>query len=150
MSAITEIRLIGRVEVVRRDGTRTTLSRKAAALFAYLALEGNTHRARIASLLWPETTEAAAKANLRQLLLDLHGDLGVACVVGIDFLRIAPATSVDVRDEPDAGDARRLLARFSYDDCEAFAAWLASEREQLRRMQVARLIEDFVRVGQAI
>lgn len=149
MNITTKIRLIGAVGAVRRDGTRSSLSRKAAALFAYLALEGSTNRSKIACLLWPGMSEAGARSNLRELLINLHGELG-ACIVGIDFLRISQSTSVDIRDEPDSGDARKLLAGLTYDDCEDFASWLASQRDRLRRVQTTRLMEEFVRVGQAL
>jgi DNA-binding SARP family transcriptional activator len=48
------------------DGTLQVLERKDAALLALLAFAGPTRRARAAALLWPDASEARARANLRQ------------------------------------------------------------------------------------
>ena len=44
------------------------LERKTAAVFAYLALEGQTHKYKLSGWLWPDSGETAARNNMRQLL----------------------------------------------------------------------------------
>src|SRR5438874_1761711 len=55
-------------------------SRKARALLAYLAMQGgqDVRREYLAYLLWPDEDSAAARHNLRNVLLDLRKALGPA------------------------------------------------------------------------
>ena len=64
--------LLGQASL-RHDGLGITLStRKSLALLAYLALEGRTERARLASLLWTDLDHALALGNLRREVYRLH------------------------------------------------------------------------------
>lgn len=149
---------------VYRDGQARSqrLERKAAALVAYLALEGETSRARLAGLLWPQAPEAIARNNLAQTLRrlkSLAGEQGL--VEGRDRLRLVEAVAIDVRQLLAAAstgaldrlaDARgELLAGLDYGDCEAFACWLEGQRERLHRLRcdaLTRLAEDALTSGQ--
>ncbi len=65
-----QVRLLGQFDV-RANGKRIVIhSRKAQALFAYLALTvGQTHRReRVLGILWAELSEAEARHHLRQEL----------------------------------------------------------------------------------
>jgi DNA-binding SARP family transcriptional activator len=53
------------------------LSAKALGLLAYLALEPGPHtREELAGLLWGESTDAEARASLRQAVKQVRGRLG--------------------------------------------------------------------------
>lgn len=72
------IRLIGEFEV-ELDGARAELpnSRRACVLLAWLAIHPGRHaRSRLATLLWPDVLEAAARASLRSALWALRSALG--------------------------------------------------------------------------
>lgn len=60
------------------DGTRVALAPLDALLLAWLALEGPTRRARLAVLLWPDASEAQARASLRQRVFHLRRRVGPA------------------------------------------------------------------------
>ena len=147
MSYTTKICLIGTAKVVRRDGRMIVLPRKAAALLAFLALQGRALRSSLADLLWPAALEPAGRANLRDLLCRLHEKVGERCVIGGsgDTLQLDPSTWVDVLHDPDGVDGDKLLAAYAYDDCQALDAWLRSEREGLRGAQTHRLLEELGR-----
>ncbi len=73
-----EIRFLGRYDI-RLDGAPVQIrSRPARTLLAYLVLTlGTSHpRERLAGLLWPESTEANARKNLRQSLWRLRKSIG--------------------------------------------------------------------------
>src|SRR2546423_1015617 len=63
---------------LERDGVLVAIDRrKAVALLAYLALTGQTHRRdAIATLLWPDSGQTHARANLRHTLVVLKQTLG--------------------------------------------------------------------------
>ena len=69
-----EIHLLGHYDV-RRDGAPVQIpSRQAQSLLAYLVLTAGTahRREKLAGLLWPDATEANARAYLRQALWRLR------------------------------------------------------------------------------
>src|SRR5687767_6799283 len=79
MAAEPFIHTLGHPELRRADGAPAgELRRKDLALLAYLAVEGaRTHpRARLASLLWGESTERAGRHSLTQALGRLQKALG--------------------------------------------------------------------------
>jgi DNA-binding SARP family transcriptional activator len=105
------------------------LERKHAALLAWLWLEGPTPRSRLAGLLWPEVPEERARGNLRQRLLKLRQEAGDIVVVdAAGLLSLGPGVRVAPPDPP----AAPLLQNLEFDDCEAFARWLESQRERER------------------
>ncbi len=74
-----EVRLLGQFDV-RQDHTPFVISTRAAqSLFAYLLLTvGTLHRReKLAGLLWPETTDANARKNLRTELWRLRQAIGI-------------------------------------------------------------------------
>ncbi|MFP2912404.1 BTAD domain-containing putative transcriptional regulator, partial [Pyxidicoccus sp. 3LFB2] len=125
------------------------LERKTAALLAYLALEGATARWRLAGLLWPESSEATARNNLRQLLRRLRELAGTPCVEGREPLRLQAGLAMDVAllvVAHETGDRERvaaftgeLLEGHGYDDCSALDDWLRMWRLRLRRMRFEAL-----------
>ena len=132
------VRLLGRFalcfdgEAVRLDATR------AEPLLAYLVLhpEAQTRR-RLASALWPDSTESQAHTNLRKLLHTLRRTLP-----DLDqHLEITPRT-VGWRGERvvaaferllASGDLRRAVALYGGDLLDGHdASWLEPERHRLR------------------
>lgn len=67
-----EIKLLGVPSVTRAGLNLTPSVRKSLALLAYLALEGPTHRDRLADLLWSDMEQKDARRNLRQELWRLQ------------------------------------------------------------------------------
>ncbi len=66
---------------LERDGVPFAINRrKAVALLAYLALTAQTHlRDSIATLLWPDSGQTLARANLRHTVVVLKQALGEDC-----------------------------------------------------------------------
>ena len=90
------LELLGTPRVSRARSGSKHLERRTAALLAYLALEGPCARWKLAGLLWPESSEATARSNLRQLLHRLREAAGGECVEGGDPLLLREGISVDV------------------------------------------------------
>jgi len=138
----------------RLDDRSLTLSKKAQALLAHLALSpGQTQpRARLAGLLWGDRADEQARNSLRQTLFELRRVLGPAgerCLIA-DHERVAldPSTlSVDVLElERLTGEdtlaaleraaalyGGELVAGLMVKD-PAFEGWLAGERERLHEL----------------
>jgi DNA-binding SARP family transcriptional activator len=75
------LELLGSAKLLQNGVALEPLERRAALLFAYLALEGPTPRAKLAGLIWSESSEDAARANLRQRLKRLKNALGAELIV---------------------------------------------------------------------
>jgi DNA-binding SARP family transcriptional activator len=75
MAQTLHIRLLGDFSLVYGDTPVTSVNTpRLQSLFAYLALHCDAPqlRQRLAFLFWPDTSEALARANLRQLLYELR------------------------------------------------------------------------------
>ncbi len=167
---------------VTLDGQPVTAfeSDKARALLAYLAVESDRPhtREKLAGLLWPDSTEAAAHArlshalaNLRAILADHDPQAPVLLVTRqvIQFNREADAL-VDVlafRQAVSQPMARhrpwsivllsvrlyhgRFLEGFSLPGCPEFEEWLLLEQEHLHRLAMetlARLADGYEAWGE--
>ncbi|PYE48106.1 AfsR/SARP family transcriptional regulator [Deinococcus yavapaiensis] len=140
-SAVFMVQVLGQPSLRDVHGALRPLERKAAALLAYLAIEGHTPRGRLTSLLWPETREDAARNNLVHLLRKLASLAGVPLVEGRETLALHPEVRVDVQSLFLAGEAASgvplpvarasLLATHDFDDCPELEEWLCAERERL-------------------
>ncbi len=129
------LNLHGAPQLQRAGATALPLERKQAAMLAWVAVQGPTSRARLASLLWPEVDEQRARANLRQRLKKLR-DLAP------DLLEDSPqqvSLASDVVLEPGSGS---LLGQFEYADCDDFARWLDGQRESLLSRRRVALLAD--------
>jgi DNA-binding SARP family transcriptional activator/tetratricopeptide (TPR) repeat protein len=140
-------------------------SPRLRSLLAYLLLHQNVPqpRERLAFLLWPDSTEAQAKTNLRQLVHHLRRGLGEAgrhleCTTRTIGLRLDAPVWCDVVEFERAADhaAREGASR---DDLSRAAElytgdllpgcyndWLLDERDRVRRRIVEvleRLVETF-------
>jgi DNA-binding SARP family transcriptional activator len=148
--------LLGGFEARVDDGHPIVFPRrKAQALLAYLVLNpGRTHpRAKVASLLWSDIAEEAARTNLRQTLGAIRRALPTAAqpvvadpesvgldrsVVGVDVWdleRLANEATPAVYGRVDDLYRGALLAGLGPQSQE-FEAWLRGERERVREVAV--------------
>lgn len=149
--------VIGPPRLVGPAGPRR-IDRRTATLLTYLALEGPQPRTRLAGLLWPETREATARANLRQLLHRLRDATATELVDGPDPLALTDAISVDARALRElaragehaglAGFDGHLLDGVELEDAPELVAWLASARDELVRVRRDAALADSARCEQ--
>lgn len=133
--APARLRLLGPPALLHAGGT-TRLERRPAAVCAYLALEGPTPKYRLAGLLWPDSGEKGARANMRQLLHRLRS-AGHDLIVGDDVIALreglacdaAALSALDPAQMLALGDAVELLQGLAYDDAPDFDDWLSAARE---------------------
>lgn len=149
------------------DGKAVALaSAKALALLAYLAVhelpQGRDH---LIALLWPESTSAAGRKNLRNLLWSLRTTVGASLIEGDERLALRADLWADVRqfeqayrelanlELATANDTRivalaaglhelyrgPLLDGVALDDAPDLELWLSSERERLQQNYLAAL-----------
>jgi DNA-binding SARP family transcriptional activator len=120
------------------------LGAKPLALLAYLALEpGPQPRDRLASLLWGEHPDAAARASLRQAVKQLRQVVGPALKVTRDSVQLDGSVDSDVRrflsaaeSDPSAAAAfevTHLLNRLTVRNSSEFDEWVARKRDELLR-----------------
>jgi predicted ATPase/DNA-binding SARP family transcriptional activator len=165
-----------RLEVLVSGGPRASLggqplagfrTRKAQALFVYLALAGRPQpREHLAGLLWGGVPDSFARASLRQSLANLRHLLGVHLEttpaaaalrpegVWIDAAALqallgeaSPGVAGEASDGIDLDRLRAatalyegdFLAGFEVPDAPTFDEWVAVERERLRRLAVEGL-----------
>ena len=153
--AVWRLRLLGPAGLDR--GQRTSvLDRFSAAILGYLALEGPTPRSLLADLLWPDRTEDAARANLRQRLKRLRDTVGADLISAEEVLRLRPDLEVDVvRLESLAftGEYTEALAfegefliGHDYTNCQELQAWVETTRERLRSARFESLAGESARL----
>jgi DNA-binding SARP family transcriptional activator len=130
-----QLQLAGSPVWLPADGaTPVALAARDGALLAWLAIEGATPRARLAALLWPDSTPEAARNTLRQRLFQLRKQLGVDVVVGSTELTLADGVRHDL------AEADTLLGRDAHDHGAEFSAWLSGQRAQRLERARQRLI----------
>lgn len=149
------IRLLGGFDLVL-DGRRLSSLRspRIQRFFAMILLrDGFQHRSWIAFELWPDSTEAQARTNLRKLLYELRQslpDCGQFIEIGSEQLRWRETASavVDVRQFREAISAanhERAAAVYAGDLLPAcYDDWVLEARESLRtdaRTNLAKLME---------
>ncbi len=136
-ATVTVLRLHGPPQLMPPDGAApVVLSTREAALLAWLHVEGPTPRARLAGLLWPEGSEAQARANLRQTLRRLRQAAGP--VLDEDGGRLRLAAQVRVA----ADDGAPLLGPIEIDDAQELSQWLEAQRDAARRARQREGLAD--------
>ncbi|MEP7302710.1 MAG: AAA family ATPase, partial [Caldimonas sp.] len=120
---------------VGADGSACALAARDAALLAWLALEGPTSRARLATLLWPDSEPETARNSLRQRLFKLRKQLGVTLVSGSTTLALAAGVTHDL------DDSDSVLAGAAPDFGAEMLVWLAQQRERRTRRTRVALVE---------
>ena len=142
-----EIRLLGAPAVLFAGRSLSPESRKATALLAYLAMRADepTSRDHLAGLLWGDSANDQARANLRQALTQLRRifrDIGADPIKtqGDQVTFCSAGLSIDARlleDSEALPDAARLpldkefLEGFTVAEPE-FEQWLTAKRERIR------------------
>jgi DNA-binding SARP family transcriptional activator/CRISPR/Cas system-associated endonuclease Cas3-HD len=150
------LELLGSAKLLQNGMALEPLERRAALLFAYLALEGPTPRAKLAGLIWSDSTEDAARANLRQRLKRLKNALGAELIVAEETLRLRQDLEVDVIELESltfTGEYAKamqfegeLLANLEPDDSPELTEWLNATRERLRAAQREALVNESERL----
>jgi DNA-binding SARP family transcriptional activator len=121
------IRLHGAADLCRDGAAPVLLDSKQAAIFAWLAVQGPTPRARLASMLWPYASAERARANLRQRLSTLRLRAGDVIDDKKGLLALDDGAGVE---EPPLGS--HWLEAFEYDGCTELTEWLEALRESHR------------------
>lgn len=153
--AVLSVTLLGSPAVALDDApVRGFVSSKAAALVYYLAATGRAHtREALAGLLWPETPDAQALKNLRDVLSNLRRLLGPALEADRDRLALAAGATVDSRQfeaavAGEGADAQLRAAAGLYrgpfldgftPGALPFEEWARAERERLQQLMCGAL-----------
>jgi len=153
-----KLTLLGRFNLSGPDGPIELPNKKLAGLLAYLACTEPTPQSRekLASLLWGSHFEAQAQQNLRQALYRLRQMLGQDVFAGetgeislapeiIDCDAVRLEALIHDGDQASLAEAsglykQRLLADVTIDE-EAWADWVAGERERLEGLALQGLAE---------
>lgn len=136
-----QLRLVGPALLQWPDGRQQALCSRDALLLGRLAQDGLQDRQRLADWLWPDTSGAQARTNLRQRLLRLRRRLGCELVRGESRLTLDPNLAGDWQD-PQAslrsnaqalcGDWLANVAHRDADQSDDIDAWLLAAREHWR------------------
>lgn len=141
------LRLTGEGACLPGDGRTLALESKDALLLAYLAIEGPSPRAALASMLWPEVEPKRARANLRQRLFRLRK------VVGFDLLEghVVAHLRADVQTDLGVCDAGpgELLTGVDEVDAGGLVEWLDTTRAQRHAAHCERLAGEAARLEDA-
>ena len=141
------LRLLGPVSLLQDDQPLPLPTHKAQALLLLLALGGPSHRARVATWLWPLADDSAGRRNLRRELARLREAGATEAVLSQgEVLSLAPTVHCDAlafAALAEAGQAAGALAlwRGALADglqtgaTEAFDDWLAGERQRLAHLR---------------
>jgi DNA-binding SARP family transcriptional activator len=158
----TRLSLLGGFQLAESDQP-IPLTMMAQRLLAFLALSKRpVRRSSLGGILWPDTSEERAQANLRSALWRLHRDGLDLVLTNGDHASLAGEISIDVLEMIDA--AHRLLDPMpktepSAMDPTMFAGdllpdwdddWVLVERERLRQLRLhalETLCTEFVRAG---
>src|SRR2546422_8249692 len=152
------ISLLGAPSVALPHGStaRGVGAAKGLALLAYLTLEPGSHsREELATLLWGDSREEAARASLRQALKRLRTAVGEALHVDRTSVELRGPVECDVAaflaaaaagaPRAAAFDAPRVLAGFSRRHAPSFEEWATATRRRLLQRYAERSEER--RVG---
>ena len=148
MTSHITINVLGPFEALGPHGERLTVrSRRSRALLACLAMETGESwtRSRLATLLWDSRSERQGRSSLRQELVQLRKDLGIASPGdwGQDpFVWLPKQVLTDIalfRSAISSGDALQAASIWRGELLQAvplpkgpFADWLALSRSRLR------------------
>jgi DNA-binding SARP family transcriptional activator/TolB-like protein len=133
-----------------------SLTRKAKAIAAYLALKGGQpqSRERIIALFWEDSPEEQARANLRQCLSTLRRQFNDALIAEADTVCLDPtAIEVDAKrfeeviGAQDRAKLEQVISLYKGDLLdgfplkeEGFESWIRAERERYRSLMVDSLV----------
>ncbi len=145
------------VQIRGPQGEHALADRRAAAMLAMVAVDGNAWAHRLADMLWPQTPEAQALQALRALCADLARLTGMRVIDGTELLQLCAGFAVQVgasAHELDAlADDRMapsLLGAYTYDDLDEVRDWLSTAQrraDRVARMRYADLSFESERSG---
>jgi DNA-binding SARP family transcriptional activator/predicted ATPase len=155
---LLRLSLLGSPVITREHTLLTELTiGKAQALLYYLAVTGRPHtRTTLAALLWPETSDAQARKNLRNLLLHVRPLLTDYLVIEYDTLafnrqsaywldvEVLCATQAASQADDNLEPFRQAMSLYRGDflddffipNAPAFEEWMLMEREHLRELAI--------------
>lgn len=144
VSAETALVIAHDVRIRGPRGEQALADRRAAAVLAMLAVEGNVWAHRLAETLWPEASTAQALMALGALRIELTESAGLRLIEGVELLQLAAGIAVrigasdhDLDHLADEHLAPRLLGAYAYDDLAELADWLRATQQRSDR--VARM-----------
>ncbi|WP_170148274.1 ATP-binding protein [Meiothermus hypogaeus] len=153
-----QLQLLGGARL-RGPRGESRLQWRVAGVLAYLALEGTTPKYRLASWLWPDSSEATARNNLRQALKRLRDSAGADLIVGDEQIALVDWLEVDavqLSAHAFAGEYAKaaalegeLLQGLDFDECPDFDEWLAATRESLNALRRDATMAEAERLEQA-
>jgi len=128
------------------DGASIRTTPSLRKVIAYLAIKNRpVRRCSLAGVLWPETTESRARANLRSTLCRIAPPCAAVLDLRGDMVALQPQVSVDVHEallaadhllndtEPPPGDLDARLFRGELLP-EIGDSWVTTEREHARQV----------------
>lgn len=138
---------------LRVDGETRHVHLREQRVLALLALQGRQTRNVLAGLLWPDSPEPRARANLRTSLMRIRQRLGAALCVRRDDVGLAAEFTVDVDTLRSTLDRIEETAREAASDPTAalqilrapdllvgwYDDWVLAERERLRHRRIRAL-----------
>jgi DNA-binding SARP family transcriptional activator len=135
------LHLLGIPKLVSTSGA-LQLERKTSAVLAFLALEGQTQKYKLAGWLWADSGETTARNNMRQLLRRLRLAAGDV-IVGDDRIELHSDVTVDVQDLSGLQNpslevlkqSAELLEGQEFDDAPDFEEWLFGAREEFKALR---------------
>ena len=162
-----QIQLFGTPRVTKDGSAQPCLRSKSLALLAYLAVEDRPiARDTVATLLWPDCGQSAARRNLRTCLCEIRHILPAGAVVaeGAALRLCTQNVGIDVREfllipeeRPSAEAITRscptgFMEGFTLEGCPDFDNWQTVMSEKLQRRLEALLtsaIRELMRGGNA-
>ncbi|HUP88570.1 MAG TPA: BTAD domain-containing putative transcriptional regulator [Longimicrobiales bacterium] len=160
MPPLLQITTLGRLSV-ERDGQPLSLRRKDLLLLVYIALERRSvSRAEVASLLWGETPDQAARLSLRQAIWRLRTETADAISANTSHITVDHAhLSVDVENLAACVEAGRyreaislwqgeFLAGADSGATNEFESWVERARAKISQqiaLSLSQLVRDAVR-----
>jgi DNA-binding SARP family transcriptional activator len=147
-SAATQLFLLGPPRLLQNGRPVTLTSVKALALLAYLAIQRTPQRREhILALLWPESSDEAARKNLRNTLWLIRTTVGHDIIIANHRLSLNDSVWVDAHELETfthLDDTRLAPLQEQYsgifldgvaiDDSAEFEIWLTAERERLEQL----------------
>ena len=122
--------------VLRRAGSDSApLAPRDALLLAWLALEGPTRRARLATLLWPDAEESRARASLRQRVFQLRRRFGAELLADDALVALGQHVTHNL------DDAHGVLDGVALDLGAELSEWISAQRSARLNAAIHRLSE---------
>lgn len=139
------LQVFGTPSFHRPDGRRLRCEGTTLALLAYLAVEGPTSRARLASLLWPASAESVARNNLVHLRRRVASMARTELILNQDLLTLSPVVWTDVQAlvagtlPPERLPGATFLSDVTFGDLPELTDWMHLQRERLLQLSLRQL-----------